>query len=148
MMENSSGHDQDGADQNGMDRDGGASSTPPACRRAAMRKNRSLGWGLMLLVIVSSVGCDQAVKQMAVARLKGHAPASYCGDLLRLEYAENPGAFLGLGGDMSPAARWTMLVLANGLIAGFIAVVLALDRRMALRAAWVARYCWPERWGT
>ena len=57
----------------------------------------TLHWLAIGAILLSSVGCDQATKHIAQARLKGQPPRSYCGDVFRLEYAENPGAFLGLG---------------------------------------------------
>jgi len=79
------------------------------------------------VVLVSLVGCDQATKQMAMSRLRGGQPRTYCGDVLRLEYAENPGAFLGLGTDMPPWARRALLVVANA------GVTLAILGAVALR---------------
>ncbi len=82
---------------------------------------RAVRWFVVAGILLSCVGCDQAAKHIAQTQLKGHPPRSFCGDLVRLEYAENPGAFLGLGGQMPRVARWAALVGVNALIAAGIA---------------------------
>jgi signal peptidase II len=83
-------------------------------------------WLVVAGILLSCVGCDQAAKHIAQAQLKGQPPRSFCGDLVRLEYAENPGAFLGLGGQLPRVARWVALVGVNARIAatmvGFLLV--------------------------
>ena len=70
--------------------------------------SRVVCYGVVLGIMASCIGCDQITKHIAKKRLEGQPSQSFCGDVLRLEYAENPGAFLGLGGQMPPAARWTV----------------------------------------
>jgi signal peptidase II len=94
--------------------------TPPPAAR----------WFVVAGILLSCVGCDQAAKHIAQARLKGHPPRSFCGDLMRLQYAENPGAFLGLGGQMPPLARWAALVGVNGLIAAALVGFLLLGGKI------------------
>jgi signal peptidase II len=77
---------------------------------------------LLLLVLVSCVGCDQATKKYAVENLKHQPPISYLGDTLRIQYAENPGAFLSLLANMSPAVRFWVLVVANSVVMLIVAV--------------------------
>jgi signal peptidase II len=89
-------------------------------------------WLAIGLILAACVGCDQATKHVAMSRLKGQPPQSFYADLLRLEYAENPGAFLGLGGGMPPAIRWTLLVGVNCLLAVAIAVALVVGKRMTV----------------
>ena len=52
------------------------------------------------------VGCDQASKRVAAEVLKGSETLSFLGDVFRLTYAENRGAFLGLGGSWPEPLRW------------------------------------------
>ena len=96
---------------------------------------RWIRWGVMLAILVSCLGCDQATKRLAIEQLKGTPPRSYLGDTVRLQYAENPGAFLGLGGDLSPAARWVALVLFNGVLALAIGGVLVWNRGLSVASA-------------
>lgn len=65
---------------------------------------------------------DQATKRMAAAWLKDAPPRSYWGDLFRLEYAENNGAFLSLGSNLPESVRFWVLTMAIGV--AMIAVVL------------------------
>lgn len=89
-------------------------------------------WILLFLVLSGCVGCDQVTKQLAQTRLKGHEAITFWGDMVRLQYAENPGAFLGLGGQMPAMARWLVLVVMNGLIATGIACMLMFARQVSL----------------
>jgi signal peptidase II len=88
-------------------------------------------WSFMAAVLVSCIGCDQATKHLAQSRLRGQPSQSFCGDMFRLEYAENAGAFLGLGGQLPPPLRWGFLVVVNSLLAAGIAAVLVFNRRVS-----------------
>ncbi|MEM7798557.1 MAG: signal peptidase II [Chloroflexota bacterium] len=48
---------------------------------------------------------DQWTKRLAVTHLIGRQPINYFGDIFRLTYAENPGAFMSLGANLAPALR-------------------------------------------
>ena len=69
----------------------------------------------MLGAALSIVGCDQATKQLATQTLSGQPARSYFLDVVRLTYAENPGAFLSLGADFPEPVRFFLFVLATGL---------------------------------
>ncbi len=81
---------------------------------------------LLLAVLLPSIACDQATKAMAVTHLKGAVPLSL--DLAplsaRLVYAENPGAFLGLGRALPDGLRLLLLTVAVGLMLAAMVVVL------------------------
>lgn len=62
-------------------------------------------FGILLLAAATCTGCDQATKQLARTFLEGEAPVSFLSDSLRLVYAENAGAFLGLGANWPGALR-------------------------------------------
>lgn len=51
---------------------------------------------------------DQWTKVLAVEHLVGKPPIIYFGGLFQLIYAENPGAFLGMGGDLP---RWIRFIV-------------------------------------
>lgn len=89
-------------------------------------------WTVLAMVLVSCIGCDQVTKQLAVAQLKGQPARTYWGGTVRLEYAENPGAFLGLGGQLPPAARWVMTVVCNGIMTAVIFMLLVARRQVSL----------------
>ena len=68
---------------------------------------------LIATMLLACVGCDQTTKSLAREHLQGHSSASYFGDTLRLQYVENPGAFLSLGESMSH--RWRAAILTVGV---------------------------------
>lgn len=83
------------------------------------------------LVITTCVGCDQATKFVAKEYLKPAAAISLAGDLLRLQYAENSGAFLGLGSSLPE--HWRQLiftVFAGAFLLGLLFYV-SLGRELA-----------------
>ncbi len=74
---------------------------------------------LLLVLLVSLVGCDQASKQYAVthwAHLETQPPQSYFYDTFRITFAYNEGAFLGLLDKQPPNVRYAILVIGNGLL--------------------------------
>jgi len=75
----------------------------------------------MLGFALFCVGCDQASKRAAVEILKGTETLSYWGDIFRLTYAENSGAFLGLGGGWPAPVRWLVFTGAALLVVAFSA---------------------------
>lgn len=74
---------------------------------------------LALTILASCVGCDQLTKYVATARLRGQPAQSYCGNLVRLQYALNPGGFLSLGASLPARTRfWLFAVFNAALLAG------------------------------
>lgn len=76
---------------------------------------------LVVLLLVGCVGCDQLSKSAARAYLPGNGVHSYLGDTFRLEFAQNPGAFLSLGQSLPPAIRYDSFTIA---VAVFVAGLL------------------------
>lgn len=66
------------------------------------RFKRSTG---ILLLLVLCVGCDQITKDAAQQSLAFEPPHPWFHDTIRLEYAENTGAFLSLGSGLSKELR-------------------------------------------
>lgn len=80
---------------------------------------------LVLSVALGCVGCDQASKLLAGQSLAGRGPLSYLGGTLRLQYAENPGAFLSLGAGMPEGWRYGLFTLLVGIfLAGLLVYLL------------------------
>lgn len=73
---------------------------------------------ILFVILVTVVVFDQWTKIIAVQHLMGRAPIVYLGGLFQLVYAENPGAFLGMGGDMPRSVRFVIfgLFVLVGLI--------------------------------
>lgn len=79
---------------------------------------------LMLVLLVSLVGCDQASKQYAVRHWENQPRQSYLNDVFRIDFALNRGAFLGLFGNLAPAVRYAILVAGNGALLVVLAVAI------------------------
>lgn len=75
----------------------------------------------MLILLVASVGCDQVSKHAATQWLSGQPARSYLGDTFRLLYAENTGAFLGMGASWPELVRFIVFTLLSSTL-----VILAL----------------------
>lgn len=71
---------------------------------------------LVALVLVGCVGCDQISKDAARQHLAGTGVHSYLADTLRLQYAQNSGAFLNLGDSLPAAVRYDAFIVAVGAL--------------------------------
>ncbi len=65
------------------------------------------------LMVAATIGCDRMTKNLAEARLAGTPPRSFLTDTVRLEYAENAGAFLSLGASLPPWARTGLFTIGT-----------------------------------
>jgi signal peptidase II len=84
--------------------------------------NRSRRLLITLLVIVTSLGCDQATKTMASRQLTPSAPVTIIEHMVHLEYTENGGAMMGIGADLSDRARfWLFTVFAGCALSAIFA---------------------------
>jgi signal peptidase II len=95
-----------------------------------MRKRPS--WthaAVLLLLLVGTVGCDRVTKRVAADVLSDTAPRTYVSGMIRLEYAENTGGFLGLGTGWSQEARTAVFSVGNTIL--LLALIL-----VALREGW------------
>ncbi len=72
---------------------------------------------LIALILFASIGCDQVSKNIAKNSLANSPAMSYLGETFRLQYAENTGAFLGLGSGLSKTTRFLLFTfLSSGLL--------------------------------
>lgn len=72
---------------------------------------------IIFLVLISCVGCDQVTKNIAKHNLTKFETISFLNDILRLQYAENQGAFLSLGATIPENIRYLILTcLVSGLL--------------------------------
>jgi signal peptidase II len=85
----------------------------------------------MLAVLFSTVGCDQATKSMAQTHLAPSEPITFLNGIVRLQYAENPGAFLSLGAALPGSAQHWIFTVAVALI---LSGVLLFALRESLKA--------------
>jgi signal peptidase II len=84
-----------------------------------------------MVLMLSTIGCDRVTKHLASTRLAGSSPHSYLSGTVRLEYAENPGAFLSLGENLPDWARIGLLTAAATLGLAAVAVAAFKFRRAA-----------------
>lgn len=90
------------------------STTEQLKKQSKQSRSEILGVGL---IFSATILVDQCSKSWAKATLRSHDPTDYLGGIFRLEYAENPGAFLGFGGTLSPELRfWIFTVLVAGFL--------------------------------
>lgn len=70
-------------------------------------------------ILVITIALDQWTKTWAIENLKGSPIISYLNGYFQLLYAENPGAFLGMGGTWSSSTRFFIfgVVVVVGLAA-------------------------------
>lgn len=66
---------------------------------------------VIFILLALICGADQATKYWAVQNLMGQPAIVYFNGLFQLVYAENPGAFLGLGGGLSREIRFVIFAL-------------------------------------
>lgn len=71
---------------------------------------------LILALLFGTIGCDHVAKRVAIAKLRGTPARSLLDGVVRLHYAENPGAFLSLGAELPAAVRWAVFTLGGGLL--------------------------------
>jgi signal peptidase II len=89
-------------------------------KRTIARHGRTL---LCVALLMATVGCDRITKHLASVALDGELPRSYVSGVVRLEYAENTGAFLSIGASLPESTRTLLLEFGVGLLLLTIAVV-------------------------
>lgn len=87
---------------------------------------------LFFVVFVGQVVIDQWTKQLATAHLKGTAGHTWLGDTFRLQYATNEGAFLSLGANLPPNARYWVLTIGVGLLLLGLAIYALFSKKLDL----------------
>jgi signal peptidase II len=76
---------------------------------------------LVVVTLLACVGCDQKTKSLASKALDGRDAESFLADVIRLDYTENAGGFLGLGSSLP--GRWRIAVFSIGCSAAIAAVL-------------------------
>ena len=77
----------------------------------------------LLILIVTTVGCDRVTKHFAASTLPQMPRQSFFADTVRLEYIENPGAFMGLGAEWRPEVRVLLFTVGNALLLSAMVLV-------------------------
>lgn len=85
--------------------------------------------------MTACLGLDQATKYYAVQSLEGMPIQRYLGDTIRIQFATNTGAFLGLGNGLPENVRfWLFNVFTGAVITGIFIYVLAASRMKAIES--------------
>jgi signal peptidase II len=88
--------------------------------------------GLVVLILVACTSCDQITKNIARVSLAPSSPISLLNDSIRMQYIENPGAILGLGGNLPREARVLFAVAFVSIILAFTLVFAVNTHRFSL----------------
>lgn len=70
---------------------------------------------LVCLLLAATAGCDRVTKHLALTTLAGSPGQSFFADTIRIQYQENPGAFLGVGSTWRPEIRAGFFQIGNAL---------------------------------
>ena len=106
-----------------------------------INRARAIRFAVLIFVLVGTAGCDQVAKQLARRELSDSGSRPVVGGVVEFTFAENPGAFLSLGGSLPEQAR---SFFSFGLAFGLIMLLLFLLRSsrlntvcfLALSLAW------------
>ena len=80
------------------------------------RMHRLKHIAIVLLILLSCAGCDQATKAIAKEYLPRNAIMSFMGDTVRLQYIENKGGFLSMGDSLPKKTRGLIFTVAASTI--------------------------------
>lgn len=84
---------------------------------------------IIAAIVTAVLLLDHGTKWHAIRTLKDSGNCySYLGDMIRIQYAENKGAFLSLGAALPTATRSLIMVGVNALILGILLVYLLLAK--------------------
>jgi signal peptidase II len=78
-----------------------------------MIPSRTFRLVVLSLVLICTVGCDQATKHFARMKLGQIGSATQLGHFIEFTLAENPGGFLGLGSSFSQTTRTALTVCVS-----------------------------------
>lgn len=71
---------------------------------------------IIAFMLVTCIGCDQTTKHLARTSLQSSPPHSLFNDLVRLQYAENPGGMMSFGAELPEDIRFWFLTVFVGLM--------------------------------
>ncbi|KYG73344.1 MULTISPECIES: signal peptidase II [Roseivirga] len=95
---------------------------------------------LILIIIFANIGCDQITKDLARKNLEYHKTVEVIGEYLVLTKVENPGAFLGMGSDLSPILRTLLLLILPGIVMVAVTVYLFRNKEMSMINLWALSF--------
>lgn len=97
---------------------------------------------IIAITLISCIGCDQTTKAVAKEYLPRNEVLSFAHDTFRLQYAENRGAFLGIGFSLPEKTRELLFTVGVGAIVfgmlGFLLLAPALPHSTAIALSLIA----------
>jgi signal peptidase II len=92
---------------------------------------------IMLMVSISflCIGCDQGTKTLAENYLPKFTMDSYLYDIFRLGYAENTGAFLGIGSNLPSEYRFLIFIVVIALLLAIVLGYVVCSQRLTSASA-------------
>jgi signal peptidase II len=94
---------------------------------------------LIIVLLVTCVGCDRITKDLAQRHLAAQSPFSWFQNTARLEYAENTGAFLSAGAGLSRESRTILFQFLPGTF--LLGLFLFLWRSGDGSVVWLVGWC-------
>ena len=88
---------------------------------------------VVLVVVLSTIGCDRVTKDLAGRYLAGRPGLSMAAGSVRLEYVENRGGFLSLGAQLPDALRTGIFSFGTALLLACLGVFMV---RRVLAGGW------------
>jgi signal peptidase II len=88
---------------------------------------------IVVITLLSCVGCDQLTKVVVRENLSQHKNMSFAGGTLRIQYAENKGAFLGMGASLPEKLRTFLFLSVIGITVLGILTYLLLNPTLSHR---------------
>lgn len=95
---------------------------------------------LILIIIFANIGCDQITKDLARKNIEYHETIQVVGDYLILTKVENPGAFLGMGSELSPVLRTILLLILPCIVMVAVGVYLIRNKQMSMINLWALSF--------
>ena len=106
-----------------------------------LNRARTIRLAVLFLVLACTAGCDQATKRLARRELSESRSTSVVGGMVEFTLAENPGAFLSLGGSLPRQVR-SVLTLAIGIGLMALLVFLLSASRLSMLAFLALSLAW------
>ena len=85
---------------------------------------------MLVFVLSACVGCDQLTKSIARQTLATANSISFLNDTLRLQYVENPGAFLSFGANIPEQVKYWVFIVFVGLVLAGLLVFLTTSNQL------------------
>ena len=85
-------------------------------------------WPIILSLLFITTACDQGTKYLATEHLIGKGRISMAGDMFRLQYSENRGAFLSMGSTLpEPVRKLVFTGLVAVILGAFLFYIIKTD---------------------